>query len=343
MQSIDPLVIPRLLSIALSNAGCPEFYTSILRAFSELLPQADQYVLRYNSYYKPVLLNYEGDHHSAVDLYLSSLYKIDPFFQLCAKGSQQGVALLREYEGSSREFQNYFGFMSGVGIVENLSIMYPVIGGTTMVLAWDFLQEDFAVSDQLMSDLGDLYQITLAFHDAHLEALLNRPGHGLLDQNAHIPWMILSNSQDITCWSDNSTADDRAAARSYCIATTMTEGSTVINGATWHADRMSDNNAIAPSGWFIQKKPTPKFTGPRTFDDALQPLVNGGLTPREQDVVKFTLQGFSNQTIASKLSISHQVVKNYKASIYAKLDVTSERELFRRFLGIILEEDAHKI
>jgi len=60
------------------------------------------------------------------------------------------------------------------------------------------------------------------------------------------------------------------------------------------------------------------------------------LTDREGDVVYLSLLGYPNALIAKKLAISGGTVKNHKYSIYNKLDITSERELFNRVLKNIV-------
>jgi DNA-binding CsgD family transcriptional regulator len=52
------------------------------------------------------------------------------------------------------------------------------------------------------------------------------------------------------------------------------------------------------------------------------------LTARERELVALILQGHPNATIASRLGIAPGTVKNHRARIYEKLDITTERELF---------------
>ena len=63
------------------------------------------------------------------------------------------------------------------------------------------------------------------------------------------------------------------------------------------------------------------------------------LSDRERDVVFLSLLGYPNSLIAKKLCISNGTVKNHKYSIYNKLDITSERELFNLVLKNIVGID----
>jgi DNA-binding CsgD family transcriptional regulator len=57
------------------------------------------------------------------------------------------------------------------------------------------------------------------------------------------------------------------------------------------------------------------------------------LTRREADVVRLILAGHSSRSVAATLGISAETVRVHRRHIYAKLDVSSQAELFRRFLA----------
>ncbi|TPL54331.1 helix-turn-helix transcriptional regulator [Mesorhizobium sp. B2-4-6] len=74
------------------------------------------------------------------------------------------------------------------------------------------------------------------------------------------------------------------------------------------------------------------------FDSAVETYSPGNLAPRELQIVHLSLRGYHNAAIAKAMGISHQVVKNRKRMVYDKLDITSERELFRLFLDHIMSD-----
>lgn len=75
---------------------------------------------------------------------------------------------------------------------------------------------------------------------------------------------------------------------------------------------------------------------PLAFDEAVEAFLPVVLTPREREIVGLALKGFDNGAIARRLGISGQVVRNRRRGIYDKLDITSERELFRLFLDHVM-------
>lgn len=55
------------------------------------------------------------------------------------------------------------------------------------------------------------------------------------------------------------------------------------------------------------------------------------LSPRERHIVGLILEGHPTAAIAGKLALARGTVKNHRRSIYTKLDITTERELFLRY------------
>jgi DNA-binding CsgD family transcriptional regulator len=56
------------------------------------------------------------------------------------------------------------------------------------------------------------------------------------------------------------------------------------------------------------------------------------LTPRELDVVGLVLEGHSSESIANLLNISAGTVRIHRKNIYAKMRISSQRELFSIFV-----------
>lgn len=63
-----------------------------------------------------------------------------------------------------------------------------------------------------------------------------------------------------------------------------------------------------------------------------------GMTEREREIAHRALRGFPNALIARDLGITVGTVRNHRARLYAKLDITSERELFALCLETLLDE-----
>ncbi|MDA9599016.1 LuxR C-terminal-related transcriptional regulator [bacterium] len=71
---------------------------------------------------------------------------------------------------------------------------------------------------------------------------------------------------------------------------------------------------------------------PGQLDSALKHFGTAYLTDRESQVVQLFLHGHSTKSIAERLGISPETVKLHRKNSYAKLDVSSQAELFYLFI-----------
>jgi DNA-binding CsgD family transcriptional regulator len=69
---------------------------------------------------------------------------------------------------------------------------------------------------------------------------------------------------------------------------------------------------------------------------ALESFGSSLLTERETQVINLVLHGHSTKTVADKLSISMETVKLHRKHAYAKLEVSSQAELFYLFLDSVM-------
>ena len=84
---------------------------------------------------------------------------------------------------------------------------------------------------------------------------------------------------------------------------------------------------------------SPKSPGlpPIEYARALQMFLRDQLTPREREIVGLMFAGYPNTKIAERLRLSINTIKNHKKRLYAKLDITTERELFMNFVSFLFE------
>lgn len=81
-----------------------------------------------------------------------------------------------------------------------------------------------------------------------------------------------------------------------------------------------------------EKLAIPGNSLPMQLDTALKYFGTAFLTDRETQVVQLFLHGHSTKSIAEKLCISPETVKLHRKNSYAKLDVSSQAELFYLFI-----------
>lgn len=71
------------------------------------------------------------------------------------------------------------------------------------------------------------------------------------------------------------------------------------------------------------------------LDSALQNFGSSALTNRECEVLHMTMRGHSIKSMADRLDASVDTIKTHRKHIYAKLDVTSQSELFYLFISAL--------
>lgn len=75
---------------------------------------------------------------------------------------------------------------------------------------------------------------------------------------------------------------------------------------------------------------------------ALNAFGSSLLTERETQVINLVLHGHSTKTVAEKLSISMETVKLHRKHAYAKLEISSQAELFYLFLDSLMSAEDYE-
>jgi DNA-binding CsgD family transcriptional regulator len=68
------------------------------------------------------------------------------------------------------------------------------------------------------------------------------------------------------------------------------------------------------------------------MEQGFESFVADALSPRERMIVRLVLKGHSSLSISSTLDIAEGTVKNHRKNIYAKLRISSQSELFSKFV-----------
>lgn len=94
--------------------------------------------------------------------------------------------------------------------------------------------------------------------------------------------------------------------------------------------------ALIRQHWHSTASPTADQTGLRQrIHVALSAFGASVLTRREREVIELVLLGNSTRLIAEKLQISTETIKLHRKHAYAKLDISSQAELFYLFVDAI--------
>ena len=91
--------------------------------------------------------------------------------------------------------------------------------------------------------------------------------------------------------------------------------------------------AVAAGGSVIDPMVVDELVRSRTRDS---PLGLASLTPRELEILAEMAQGKSNSAIAAALFVSERAVEKHTNSIFAKLNLTEERDVNRRVKAVLV-------
>ena len=121
------------------------------------------------------------------------------------------------------------------------------------------------------------------------------------------------------------------------LALGMTDGSRKFSKRQFdRLDTISPAIEALVSAHWSDKPPVSEQSGLRErLHKALGAFGSSVLTRREQQVIELVLLGHSTRLVAEKLGISAETVKLHRKHAYAKLDISSQAELFYLFVDAL--------
>lgn len=337
------------LARILDAVGSSEFYDLLSRLLARANGSDYRLVIRYHAYDRPSFLLNNFMSPEAISLYLAGLYTIDPLQERVRSKRVPEIVHLRSSQHNLALDDRYLHELFKIAFIfDELAVLLPALGGVTIAICCDRRHNRF--TDQEVLSAAALVPLIASIHRRHLsQSLVNavrRPIDPNQDRETEGPLLILggdgSRVYASSAWGRQvvgypSIEDDIRQAHS--------EGSTSLpthDGNVVHWEALEPSFPVAPGGLFVTIEkgsfPPPLRPGEGAVDAF---CARHGLTPREADVVRLILAGYPNSRIAEQLHVSPGTVKNHRWRLYYKLDITTERELFVRFLsGLLPEHDS---
>jgi DNA-binding CsgD family transcriptional regulator len=331
--------LPRLISELASVAaaiGSREFYEVSLAALGRLLGCERQLAMRYAQFAKPqFLVNYSLT-EEAEALYAQKLYRIDPLLRLVRTQVRERVlttADMRREESGAIYFEDLY---RSAQIYDELVVLLPAAGGVWVALCLDVNDRHFSADEVAFVRL--VYPLIDSLHQRHISSCLSSRGGYLNDSQLAV--MVLD-SQGEACFRNGIWSGRVSVVEELLIRTASANSPAGMHSLTEtdvvHWETLEASNALAPGGRiFVLEGRSPGYLGvDRLFS---QLAADYELTPRECEIIGLSLRGFSTAAIAKCLAIGAGTVRNHKHRLYAKLDVTSEREIASLIFGKIFSK-----
>ena len=329
------------LGEAAGHIGTAGFHPSLLRLLAGLVPCDSQSLMLYSRYASPEYLINVGMPNHVVEFYLSGYYRFDPFHRYWSARGRGGVVSLKEAASAELTNSEYFTvFLPKFRITDDVGLFFPVAGGSALTPTLERSRGRFSRAE--LDRLRRVYPAIAGLHRAHVSRLfLSLAGSAGAPTSPETPRAVLVVDKDdrrvfaSRGWREaEAERSDLAPALAVLEADGGLEAELAAGGAL-HVEALDADFPLAPRGrMYVLEAGAPGPVG-LDYEQAVARFLPDELTPREREIVRYILAGYSSEAIAKALGIGRGTVKNHRARLYYKLDITTERELFSLFLDFL--------
>lgn len=327
-----------LTALAIDRLGASDFYDSLLNIVSAAAPNDLAALVRYSRSAPPDLIIPRIAPTAPMMSYYQYFYAFDPFYAHWKGGGEIGVFRLREMDAKIGNSLYAREFLAAMAIYDEIAVLLPAIGDASPTLILDRAKGAFTEAE--MARVRGLFPLLSALHRRHLSIFI---ASGVATETSPIgqqrPLRLVDHSgQSIfvtQSWIEIVEHSEAVVAEAVAIVTDRGPCVMRLPGQmVLRRTQLPPDFGPAPNGYCDEITTDIAPTGARHAFDLPQEF-SARLTEREQQVALKMLQGYPVIEIARKLDLSRGTVKNYRLSIYRKLDITTERELFGEYIAIM--------
>ncbi|NEU14754.1 LuxR family transcriptional regulator [Methylobacterium sp. BTF04] len=326
----------RQLGEVAASIGTEIFHRKLLSLFALCIESDSGWIIRYSRVAPPDVLYTDGVPSEIVEFYNKKCLRIDPFSLYWKTFGKPGVLTLSEIGHTSPESILYGKiFRPAANISDELGMFFPTVGHCCFGLFLErqrsnFSQDDVRRAELIFpalegchrSHLGNLFSNLRYTDGSQADGLLNRP---TLIRDRHHEEVFANESWKQAVLNDTSILSMLETLAPSDAIQTVHARNYVITSEVFDRDF-----ALAPGGRIFMLGPKPAAQDDLvSYRAAADVLV--ALTPRERDILALAMKGQATGQIAQALEISKGTIKNCKIRIYRKADVTSERDLIKKF------------
>lgn len=327
-----------LTALAIDRLGMADFYDRLLDMVAAAAPNDLAALVRYSRSAPPDLIIPRIEPTAPMMAYYQHFYRFDPFYRHWNEGGELGVFRLRAMDKTIGKSLYAREFLTAMAIHDEIAVFLPAIGDATPTLILDRAEGPFTVAET--ARVRRLFPLLSALHRRHLSIFVTS---GVVTLTSPIgqqkPLRLVEKSGRIVfatqAWSENVAHNDPAFAEAVEVITQRGSCVMALPGRmALRRTQLPNDFGPAPDGYCDEISVDATQTViPQTLE--LPERFRTLLTDREQQVALRMLQGFPVIEIARKLQLGRGTVKNYRLSIYRKLDITTERELFGEYISVM--------
>lgn len=337
-----PLKYPRVMELigAASEAiGATNFYQALTAVAASRVPHRVSMAYQYWRLGAPTCVASPDIPDNQDDMYERGYFRFDPFYRYWRQVGRYGVVTLRNLlDGSDQHAEYVRAMIFDWGMKDEIAVFLPSLGGSSLGLFMDRSGGPFGKSH--INALREIYPVLEGLCLAHQRFVFTKGGEPQTDVVHDRPFAIDdAQGRRITAsseWNAREQADPDLKKAAKTAAQSDKEPVQTKFGFV-HSSELDSDFPLAPGGKLHLLETGAAAPPPLSIEDATNDFFLGELTVREREILNLILAGNPSRAIAKKLNISADTVKKHRRRLYDKLDITSERELFIRFLDYVFE------
>ena len=233
-------------------------------------------------------------------------------------------------------------FLAQLAISDEVGVFLPPVGRASVALFLERCSGKFRKHE--LAKLRRIYPVLAGLFQAHVGTLFggtafaSETGSAL---SAKRPVLVTDQSgQEIfanAAWQALMAMESESILKAMAWCQESNEAQTpIVNDRVLLLSSLNNTLRVAPGCivWSVDKLDRPPT---ESIHKIAQQLFESTLTRREREIVALILRGYPTSIIAKKLVVKPGTVKNHRRNIYLKLDITTERELFLRYVDAIVQ------
>ncbi|MBY6058752.1 response regulator transcription factor [Leisingera daeponensis] len=311
--------------------GTPDFYQVLLEAYCDLISADAGQVIAYRKKGQPDYLAAVETTKQVQKLYRGSFYRECPMHHHWLTRRPEPIVFLQEAQIADYSYENYFReFYAVTGLRDEIGLFLPTSRNVQIAL---FLERKVPFQTRDGEWAFRDYPGIVGLHKANLRLnfaeILN---NSFVKKCVDTPLAILDRFGFIVIcngsWKENNLEEPLSVSDILGEVHEYKTDRRNRSDYEFKVVQLGPNNPITPDGFAVMAvKTTATKQRKRWQQRAMDEFQPFALTPRENDVLENILSGKDNALIAKRLAVSINAIKGHRKRIYAKLDITSEREL----------------
>ena len=326
-----------LTAQAVDRLGAADFYDRLLDILSSAAGHDLAALVRYSRAAPPDLIIPRIEPTAPMMAYYQHFYAFDPFYRHWKSGGKTGVYHLRSMDENIGSSLYAREFLAAMSISDEIAVFLPAMGDACPTLILDRAAGNFTKPE--MARVRALFPLLSALHNRHLgEFIASGMASHASPIGQHRPLRLVDDNGysvfETQSWIEIAARTDKGVAEALAVITER--GPCVVNlpgHLILRRTQLPSDFGPAPNGYCDEVTPDTGQKGGQSLE--LPTRMAAQLSEREQQIALKMLQGNPVVAIAKTLRLSLGTVKNYRSSIYRKLDITTERELFGEFIAEI--------